>query len=401
MLEQKLKSCRRFFNCFMSGIWPEWDVQAVSAVGATSSFCACPIWRLVLCYVQGFLGLSGAILTQTFYAVYQNNANSFLLMVSWLPSVIALLFMTVIRSIPVTNTEGENVNFSLLSTLAVCLAAYLMGVIILDNVVPLGKTANLGVFVVMMSLLLLFFGVVVRSELKTGQVCSQSALKKPLLAEKEKRSSWPSKPLELNKDQEIGAEQTCCSQSNDQSDELVLGHGESTIKREETLMRKRGQPLSVAATLGSKSSYFLVNIMQLLFPCSYWIYFTGRPGFPCAQCFLTCAGLCFCTETADGSRAPERGEDHTLFEALSSLDFWLLLMAMTCSMGSGTTAIDNMGQIGASLGYAQVEVNTFISLISIWNFLGRFGAGLISELLLHSKGISRPLCLALSLVRTS
>lgn len=97
-------------------------------------------------------------------------------------------------------------------------------------------------------------------------------------------------------------------------------------------------------------------------------------------------------------RSPQRGEEHTLGQAVCSLDFWLLVVAMFCSMGSGTTAIDNMGQIGASLGYQQVEINTFISLISIWNFVGRFGAGLVSELLLHIQGFSRPCCLAFSLV---
>lgn len=110
----------------------------------------------------------------------------------------------------------------------------------------------------------------------------------------------------------------------------------------------------------------------------------------------------FCADTRkEWRREPERGDDYSLKQATSSLDFWLLVITMACSMGSGTTAIDNMGQIGASLGYSQVNINTFISLISIWNFLGRFGAGVVSELLLHTKNISRPCCLALSLVRIS
>jgi hypothetical protein len=85
-------------------------------------------------------------------------------------------------------------------------------------------------------------------------------------------------------------------------------------------------------------------------------------------------------------------------EAFVSFDFWLLLMIMICSMGSGTTAMDNMGQIGLSLGYTQVQISTLVSLLSIWNFLGRFGGGYISELVLHSKDIPRTFCLALSLV---
>ncbi len=73
-------------------------------------------------------------------------------------------------------------------------------------------------------------------------------------------------------------------------------------------------------------------------------------------------------------------------------------MVMVCSLGSGTTAMDNMGQIGLSLGYTQVQINTLVALLSIWNCFGRFGGGFISELLLHSKDIPRPFSLALSLV---
>jgi hypothetical protein len=88
-------------------------------------------------------------------------------------------------------------------------------------------------------------------------------------------------------------------------------------------------------------------------------------------------------------------------EAICSLDFWLLFMVMVCSLGSGTTAMDNMGQIGLSLGYTQVQINTLVALLNIWNCFGRFGGGFISELLLHSKDIPRPFSLALSLVSKS
>jgi len=39
--------------------------------------------------------------------------------------------------------------------------------------------------------------------------------------------------------------------------------------------------------------------------------------------------------------------------------------------------INNMGQIGLAMGY--VDVSMFVSLISIWGFFGRIGAGSISE----------------------
>ena len=39
---------------------------------------------------------------------------------------------------------------------------------------------------------------------------------------------------------------------------------------------------------------------------------------------------------------PQRGEDHTIVQALMSLDLWILFLATTCGLGSTITVIDNM-----------------------------------------------------------
>ena len=98
---------------------------------------------------------------------------------------------------------------------------------------------------------------------------------------------------------------------------------------------------------------------------------------------------------------PQRGEDHTIVQALMSLDLWILFLATTCGLGSTITAIDNMGQIGKSLRYSSLSISTFVSLLSIWNFLGRVGAGFISEILLHRYSIPRPFLLSLVLLVAS
>ncbi|KAH9296776.1 hypothetical protein KI387_028458 [Taxus chinensis] len=94
---------------------------------------------------------------------------------------------------------------------------------------------------------------------------------------------------------------------------------------------------------------------------------------------------------------PVRGQDHTVVQALLSLDFWILFLATTCGLGSTITAIDNMGQIGKSLQYPKESISTFVSLFSIWNFLGRVGSGSISEILVQKYSIPRPLLLILVL----
>ena len=59
--------------------------------------------------------------------------------------------------------------------------------------------------------------------------------------------------------------------------------------------------------------------------------------------------------------------------------------------------INNMSQIGESLSYTKVEINNLVSLRSIWNFLGRLGAGYVSDYFLHTRRWARPLLMAITL----
>ncbi|XP_020115317.1 protein NUCLEAR FUSION DEFECTIVE 4-like isoform X2 [Ananas comosus] len=93
---------------------------------------------------------------------------------------------------------------------------------------------------------------------------------------------------------------------------------------------------------------------------------------------------------AEGKRrGPRIGDEHTIAEALSTTDFWVLFISFLCGVGTGLTVMNNMGQIGAAMGYADVSV--FISLISIWGFFGRIGSGTLSEYFLKKNAIPRPL----------
>uniref|UniRef100_A0A1D1YLI0 Putative transporter MCH1 n=1 Tax=Anthurium amnicola TaxID=1678845 RepID=A0A1D1YLI0_9ARAE len=95
---------------------------------------------------------------------------------------------------------------------------------------------------------------------------------------------------------------------------------------------------------------------------------------------------------------PERGEDFTILQALVSVDMIILFAATICGVGGTLTAIDNMGQIGESLGYPPRSIATFVSLISIWNYLGRVVAGFASEIFLARYRFPRPLMLTLVLL---
>ncbi|GFQ05462.1 probable transporter mch1 [Phtheirospermum japonicum] len=76
----------------------------------------------------------------------------------------------------------------------------------------------------------------------------------------------------------------------------------------------------------------------------------------------------------------------------------ILFTAITFGVGGTLTAIDNLGQIGKAQGYPAKSVTTFVSLVSIWNYLGRVSAGFASEILLARYKFPRPLMLSIILL---
>ncbi|CAM6108475.1 unnamed protein product [Calypogeia fissa] len=262
---------------------------------------------VVIGVTKGFVGLSGALATQLYYGVYGNDPASFLLMASWLPSATVLILMVTIRTVPAQGKLDERKdllderrNLLLVSLISLCLALFLMVVILLERMMNIGHTGYVAVLVIIFVMLLLPFGVAVKSELKEPQASTSS----PTLRE----------PLMINNQIDSNPEN---------------GH----------------------------------EILDTVQQARKW---------------------------------PSRGEDHTIPEALGQVDFWLLFFAMVCGMGAAMVAIDNTGQIGASLGYSTEAVGTLVSLFCIWNFLGRLGFGGLSEWCLHKYQIGRPVLMAWS-----
>ncbi|WOK95147.1 hypothetical protein Cni_G03854 [Canna indica] len=87
-------------------------------------------------------------------------------------------------------------------------------------------------------------------------------------------------------------------------------------------------------------------------------------------------------------RRPEIGEEHTIVEALRTVDFWVLFLSFLCGVGTGMAVMNNMGQMGLAMGYADVSI--FVSMLSIWGFFGRIGSGTISEYFIKKHATPRP-----------
>uniref|UniRef100_A0A5B7C915 Uncharacterized protein n=1 Tax=Davidia involucrata TaxID=16924 RepID=A0A5B7C915_DAVIN len=86
-------------------------------------------------------------------------------------------------------------------------------------------------------------------------------------------------------------------------------------------------------------------------------------------------------------RKPRRGEDFKFHEAFIKADFWLLWLVYFLGVGSGVTVLNNLAQIGIALGVDDTTI--LLSLFSFCNFLGRLGAGAVSEHFVRSRTIPR------------
>ncbi|GMH01329.1 hypothetical protein Nepgr_003168 [Nepenthes gracilis] len=257
--------------------------------------------------MKGFLGLSGAMLIQAYQALFKGNPSTFILMLALLPSLVSLLLMCVVKIYP--TTKGEDKKYlNGFSIVALLVAAYLMIMIILENIFTFPSLARIATFILLLLLL--------SSPLKIAtQAQSKESHRRP-----------EASPVEGN----------------------LLMHDPLLLENDESLAHDVREYCELSSDRGQLETISGGNI------------------FPC-------------------------GESMNVLEAMSTLNFWLLFIAMACGMGSGLATINNMSQIGESLGYNTVERNTLVSLWSIWNFLGRFGAGYVSDILLHNEGWARPI----------
>ncbi|WZZ55198.1 hypothetical protein YC2023_055305 [Brassica napus] len=239
--------------------------------------------------MQGFLGLSGAILIQLYHTVSgEGNPATFILLLAIVPTLVIFLTMPFVRVYETVRTSDKK-HLDGLSVISLIIAAYLMFVITVQNVLGLSRSMQIISFVLVLLLLASPLLVAVRALREEKQM----AMDHPVL----------------------------------------------------------------------DTSVFLISPSSNIFP--------------------------------DGDHVVR--EDSNILEAMSTVNFWLLFLAMLCGMGSGFATINNIRQIGESLRYSTVQLNSLVSLWSIWNFLGRFGAGYISDTFLHKHSWPRPVFMAITL----
>lgn len=278
--------------------------------------------------LKGFAGLSGAILTQLYATIDTSNQSTLILMVAVWPTIVILSLMFIVRPVGGHRQVRSSDDSSFVFTYGVCvvLAAYLLVILLLDDLVDLSQTIITIFTVVLLIIILLPVTIPIRL----------SFFLEPRLPTEENLLPDP----QIQEGTEV-----ILSEVEDEKSE-----GEDSLPASE----RHKRIAQLQAKLFQAAAEGAVRVKR--------------------------------------KKGPRRGENFTLTQALVKADFWLIFFSLVLASGSGLTVVDNIGQMCLSLGYTETHI--FVSMISIFNFLGRVGGGFFSELILRNYGYPRPVAMA-------
>ncbi|KAK1382546.1 protein NUCLEAR FUSION DEFECTIVE 4-like [Heracleum sosnowskyi] len=94
--------------------------------------------------MKGYVGLSGAIFTQFYLAIYGNDAKSLILLIAWLPALISILFIFSIKSMKISRHPREGNVFFQYLFISLALAFLLMALNIAEKKVSFSHAAYVG-----------------------------------------------------------------------------------------------------------------------------------------------------------------------------------------------------------------------------------------------------------------
>eukprot|EP00850_Spirogloea_muscicola_P021812 SM000262S09891 [mRNA] locus=s262:105963:124729:- [translate_table: standard] len=436
-----------------SGCWPPlpyWQMCVLICLGTngatwfgTASLVTCvrnfPRSRgNVVGILKGFIGLSGAIFGQLYAAALAPDQRSFLALVAVVPALVALGVAPIIRPSPnsAESTQEEQANFMVLYVLCLSLAAYLLAAILAEDAAGpelLGGPAAKLIASGMLLVLLLPLVAPARAALAHHRRCKRAApddesLLQGLLPQGEEKAGASSDAAEpppsavddavalrrerlrrISEDAGSGSGLAAAAGSlpgepwhsgaaveatGKLSEDADCGGSAPWLEEGGTSQTWPTPPRTLPPP-SPKRLTLAQRMVRVESDISIPDLDAGPPSPPPLRLWRVDSAAAILVAVGEGAvkrrrrGGPRRGEDFTLRQALVKADFWLLFASCLCGCGSGLTAINNLAQMGQAQGYADARI--FVSLVSVWNFLGRLGGGFLSEYCVRERALPRPL----------
>ncbi|KAL2653124.1 hypothetical protein R1flu_021252 [Riccia fluitans] len=332
--------------------------------------------------IKGFIGLSGAVFTQFYVTLMRDDPQALVLFLALVPPLVCIVVMYFIR--PANSPDGappyydprEHIGFIFIHVVCISLALYLFVATLGENIIkftPLESKFMVAVLIIFLTVPFLVPAKFLFDK-RTWKAVNNREHSFPYHDDNEGENLPPSsapgttdlnEPLLKSNGKNGNVSKTGAAAEG--TDDQVPVSSRGWTRRAESVSPRSPRD-------GSKQE-------NASFICM-------APNNPDMEMDCDDSTLLAVGEGALRRRkGPHRGEDFTLSEAIVKADFWLLFVIFLCGVGTGSTIVNNMGQIGLARGYS--DVTMFVSLFSVWNFLGRLGAGSVSEHYVRSSAMPR------------